>query len=147
MVDTMRKDLEISGDGARRTHRTYTGEFKAELVAACQKAGTSIAALANAHGMNANVLHRWLKEHSRNGAHQLSTSGNVAAPYQRQVQAGLPAFVALTLPAASSEPVPAPAAPPLTIRIEVQRANTTIVVNWPLQGAASCAQWLRECLP
>ena len=43
---------------ARRTHRTYTPAFKAEAVAACQQPGTSIAALASDHGMNANVLHR-----------------------------------------------------------------------------------------
>lgn len=28
----------------------------------------SIAAVAGAHGMRANVLHRWLKEHARTGA-------------------------------------------------------------------------------
>jgi transposase len=41
-----------------------------------------------------------------------------------------------------------PAAAPCTgdIRIEVKRANTSIVVHWPLAGAAACAQWLRECL-
>jgi transposase-like protein len=46
----------------RRTHRTYSPQFKAELVAACLEPGASAAALALHHGMNANVLHRWLKE-------------------------------------------------------------------------------------
>ncbi len=31
-------------------------------------------------------------------------------------------------------------------RIEVQRADATVVVHWPLQGGAACAQWLREWL-
>ena len=141
----MLKDLEISSYGAGRTHRTYTREFKAELVAACQNPGTSIAALANAHGMNANVLHRWLKEHARNGAHQLSSNSGSVVPGGGTVQPDLPAFIALALPGAAFESAP-PAAPPLAIRIEVQRANTSIVVNWPLQDSASCAQWLRECL-
>ena len=61
----MLKDSDIARYTARRTHRTYTPAFKAELVAACQQPGTSIAALANSHGMNANVLHHWLKEHER----------------------------------------------------------------------------------
>jgi transposase len=65
----MLKDSDIARYAARRTHRTYTPAFKAELVAACQQPGTSIAALASSHGMNTNVLHRWLKEHARTGSH------------------------------------------------------------------------------
>ncbi|MGH6626530.1 MAG: CoxG family protein [Burkholderiaceae bacterium] len=42
---------------------------------------------------------------------------------------------------------PVPAAPDAThIRIEVRRADTTVTVHWPLQGAGECAVWLRECL-
>ncbi len=66
----MLKDSDITRYTARRTHRTYAPAFKAELVAACLEPGTSIAALASSHGMNANVLHRWLKEHERTGCHQ-----------------------------------------------------------------------------
>lgn len=73
----MLKDSETSKYAARHTHRTYTREFKAELVAACQVPGASIAAIAGAHAMNANVLHRWLKEHARSGCHGQPT---VAAP-------------------------------------------------------------------
>ncbi|MBY0408919.1 MAG: transposase [Burkholderiaceae bacterium] len=58
----MLKDSEISRDTTRHTHRTYTPEFKAQLVATCQQPGASVAALAGQHAMNANVLHRWLKE-------------------------------------------------------------------------------------
>ncbi|APW35982.1 hypothetical protein RD110_01125 [Rhodoferax koreense] len=70
IVHTMLKDSDIARYAARRTHRTYAPAFKAELVAACLQPGTSIAALASSHGMNANVLHRWLKEHERTGCHQ-----------------------------------------------------------------------------
>ena len=42
---------------------------KADLIAACLQPGASIAATAREHGMNANVLHRWLREH-RLGLHQ-----------------------------------------------------------------------------
>ena len=57
-VDTMLKDSQLPRYAARRTHRTYSAQFKADLVAACQRPGASIAALALQHGMNANVLHR-----------------------------------------------------------------------------------------
>jgi transposase len=42
-------------------------------------------------------------------------------------------------------PGPVPHAEP-DIRVEVQRANTTFVVKWQLQGGAACAAWLREWL-
>ena len=66
----MLKEPDLAKYPTRRTHRTYTAEFKAELVAACQISGASIAAIAGQHGMNANVLHRWLKEHQQSGRHQ-----------------------------------------------------------------------------
>ena len=47
-------------------------------------------------------------------------------------------FVALQL-------VPEPIAA-TDIRIELQRAGTTISVSWPSTAAAECAVWLRELL-
>ena len=40
--------------------RTYSPQFKAELVAQCLEGHTSLTALAVDHGMNPNVLHRWV---------------------------------------------------------------------------------------
>lgn len=135
----MLKDSETPRYTARRTHRRYTPAFKAGLVAACLKPGASIAALARANAMNANVLHRWLQERERSGAHQLDKrSGSIAQPAQ-PCSPELPAFIALPLPAA-------PPTQPPTIRIEIQSAHATIIVNWPVQDAGACAQWLRECV-
>ena len=78
------------------------------------------------HGINANIVHRWLRE--------LTPSALVP---QSQ------AFVPVTLD--GSAPGPALHAEP-DIRVEVQRANSAIVVKWPLQGGAACAAWLREWL-
>ena len=72
IVDTMPKDSETPRSAAQRTPRTYTRQFKAQLVAACHQPGVSIAALALHHGVNTNVLHRWLKEHARSGCHQIT---------------------------------------------------------------------------
>jgi len=150
----MLKDSETLRYANRRTHRTYAPEFKASLVAACHKPGASIAALANANAMNANVLHRWLQENARTGAHNLNTHNtcntdgsrkSTAKPGAQALTAQLPAFIALPLTPAVSEPT-SPRAHASSIRVEVQRANTTIIVNWPVQDGASCAQWLRECL-
>jgi transposase-like protein len=65
----MSQEIPDSRSGVPRTRRVYSAQFKAELIAACQQPGASIAATAREHGMNANVLHRWLKEH-RQGLHQ-----------------------------------------------------------------------------
>jgi len=108
--------------------RFYSPEFKLQAVGECGQAGASIAAVALKHGVNANIVHRWLREHSQGTL--------VVQPL---------AFVPVTLTAPSTPPLPKPPAP-ADIRIQVQRANTTIVVNWPLQGGAACAQWLREWL-
>lgn len=40
--------------------RTHSPEFKARVLAACRQPGASIAAVAQAHGINANVAHKWL---------------------------------------------------------------------------------------
>ncbi len=45
---TMLKDPETTRYTTRHPHQTYTGQFKAELVAACQLPGASIAALPSA---------------------------------------------------------------------------------------------------
>ena len=97
----MPKESEISGYSNRRSHRTYTPEFKAQLVAACQQPGVSIAALAGQHGMNANVLHRWLKEHAQSARHQL----NPASPLPVRIATSPPAgFVPLPLPLRRKRP-------------------------------------------
>lgn len=40
--------------------RTHSPEFKARVLAACRQSGTSVASVAMAHGINANVVHKWL---------------------------------------------------------------------------------------
>ena len=106
--------------------RFYSPELKLQVVSACAQPGASIAGVAMQHGINANIVHRWLREHRQ------GTLANVAQT-----------FVPVTLNAATE---PAAAQPTGDIRIEVKRANTSIVVHWPLAGSAVCAQWLRECL-
>ena len=65
----MSQEIPHSRSCVPRTRRVYSAQFKVELIAACQQPGASIAATAREHGMNANVLHRWIREH-RLGLHQ-----------------------------------------------------------------------------
>lgn len=144
-VDTMLKDSQTQRYAQRRTHRTYTPQFKAELVAMCQKPGTSIAAVALQHGMNANLLHRWRKEWAQ-GLHRLEGGITTAFPTPQT-----PAFIPLELSTAASTTTSeqsslAASTPAANIRIECQRPGMSVTVHWPLTGAAQCAQMLRELL-
>ena len=51
----------VGRDGRRR----YDPASKARLVAACLEPGVSISGLALAHGVNANVLRKWVKDGKR----------------------------------------------------------------------------------
>jgi transposase-like protein len=42
--------------------KEYDAEFKTRVVTACQQAGASIAGIALANGINANLVHRWIRE-------------------------------------------------------------------------------------
>lgn len=60
---------------AKPVRRSYSAEFKAELVAACGQADVSVAGLDMQHGINAYLLHRWAREHE-----QLERHGNAIVP-------------------------------------------------------------------
>ncbi|MGP1683374.1 MAG: IS66-like element accessory protein TnpA [Giesbergeria sp.] len=118
----------------RRHRRCYEPSFKADVVAACQQPGVSVAAVALNHGLNANLLRRWVAEHERFGHHALEHE----APPQRVLH---------PTPAAAFVPVklPAPPAPSsANIQIEVRRGATAVSIAWPVWAAAECAAWLRE---
>ena len=44
-----------------RSHRrTHSAEFKSQILAQCRQPGASVAAVAIAHGLNPNVVRKWL---------------------------------------------------------------------------------------
>jgi len=50
----------------RTGRRTYSPEYKLEIVEECSVPGISVAAVALTHRMNANLVRRWIVQH-RNG--------------------------------------------------------------------------------
>jgi len=46
----------------RSRRQRYSEEFKAQVVAACQGIGVSVAAVPLEHGLNANLLQRWIDQ-------------------------------------------------------------------------------------
>ena len=124
IMHTMASEAPVN----RPKRRLYSPELKTQVMQECRQSGASVAGVALSHGINANIVHRWLREQT-------------TSALMPQLQAR--AFVPVTLN--ESAPGPAPHAE-LDIRVEVQRANSAIVVKWPLQDSAACADWLRGWL-
>ena len=118
---------------ARRRRRNHSSEFRASSIKACQQPGISVAAVALANGINANMLRKWVREAE---AQDKGKPTALTLPASNSSQEP-PQFIPLALPAAA--PVP-------DIRIEVQRGSTTVRVNWPTSVASECAAWLKEWL-
>ena len=118
----------------RRRRRRHSAEFKAAVIEECRRPGVSIAAVALAHSLNANMLRKWVIDAEQSGARAPTASAPAPAP---QLPMPAPTFIPLAL-----------SAPPVDgdIRIELHRSGTTVNVIWPAAAAAECAAWLRDWL-
>ena len=144
-VDTMFKDSQTQRYAQRRTHRTYTSQFKADLVALTHHSHESVAALALQHGINANLLHRWRKECAQ-GLHRSNGDASLD-PHTPKVPEFIP--IAMTNPKALTTTTPTQVATPASeadIRIECRCRGMTVTVNWPTGAAEHCVNLLRELL-
>jgi len=126
---------------SRRTRRRHAPEFREQVVQACRQPGVSIAAVAQANGLNANMVRKWVIDAEARPA-QVPTPDPVGpAPADGKPTPSTPqSFLPLALRA------PAAPMPGDEIRIELQRGATAIKVAWPSTAAADCAAWLRELL-
>ena len=130
------------------SRRRHGAELKDKVLAACDEPGASVAAVAFAHGLNANLVHKWRRGR---GVRPLSSpaAGFVALSSSPPVDAAA-AFVPLQL----EMPRAAPAdirlelhrGAPADLRLELHRGAATVIVTWPAQEPAACGRWLREWL-
>jgi transposase len=127
-VNTSSQALNIG----RRRRRRHSEAFKAEAVSACRQPGVSIAAVALARGLNANLLRRWVQEAER--ATTLPVAPQLTAP-SVSVENGT-AFVPVAVPTSTES----------AIRIELRRGSNKISVHWPASAARECALLLRELM-
>ncbi len=111
--------MEHSKRGSRRRH---DDELKAKVLSECRVPGASVAQVALAHGLNANLVHKWRRQ--AEGA-KLSVTA--------------PTFIPVTMTSAVAPVVD-------DIRIELRRGALAVNVTWPLAASAQCASWLRELL-
>ena len=120
----------------RQVRRRHAEEFKRQVIAASLQPGVSIAAVALANGLNANLLRRWVKDHRDAQAVEVG-AGITAQEAERRPLALVP----VTVSSAEAEPEPAG-----EIKIAIHRDQVRVEVTWPVTQASICAQWLGEIL-
>ena len=117
---------------SRERRQRYGAELKAQIMAECEAPGASVARVAMAHGINANVVHRWRQLAREGGARRTRPSTTVTT--------AATSFVPVVV---SDAP---PGAKPSDIHIELRRGATALAIRWPVSAATECAVWLRELL-
>ena len=95
----------------RRRRRDHSPELKRELVRQCLLPGASVSSIAMAHGINANLVFKWRREHLA-----------VEAPGADPAQASAPQLLPITL--ASATPSDTSMSPPPVSTSSATRTNT-----------------------
>lgn len=106
----------------KRQRRNHTPALKAQILAECAAPGASVAKVAMAHGINANIVHGWRKRAREQGATPVVA----------------PVFMPLT--------IQAPPAADERIHVELRRGALTMTTSWPLSSLAELTAWTRELL-
>ncbi len=107
--------------------RRHSSELKGQVLVECAEPGASVARVTMAHGLNANLVHKW----KRQAVEQAPT----------QEAPALPPFI--PVPIASSQVV---SETPEVIDLDLQRAGLKVRVLLPMSAASMSAAWLREIL-
>jgi transposase len=145
----------------KANRRVHEAEFKARVLAECRRPGASVAGVALAHGLNANLLRKWLQGRG------LKRCG-VAAPTVAAATAKLPAkrreptteaavatalqFLPIDVAGGPSAGAPKAAARAVevahgqTIDIALARGEVQLQVRWPASQASACGAWLHVLL-
>lgn len=98
---------------------TYSKSLKSQVVQECQQPGVSVSSVALRHGINANVVRRWL------------------LPKRNNTVANLPAFVPLQLAPTDQ------AKPETSISIQIPYEQGALIVTWPAADPVGCARFVR----
>ncbi|HCF1988314.1 MULTISPECIES: IS66-like element accessory protein TnpA [Pseudomonas] len=103
-----------------RQRTSYPKSFKAQVVQECLNPDVSIASVALRHGINANLVRKWIPL------------------YRDPKVSALPAFVPVKLEAAAM-PVRQAVA-----RIDISSGHQTLTVSWPASDPDGCARFIRS---
>lgn len=120
----MNQELTIADpESVKKKRRIYSDDFKCELVQKCSHPHVSIASVALQHGINTNLLNRWVKQASRKDS----------IPNLKTVQG----FIALPMTAA-------PANQEICFKIHLQTSSQVIQLTWPVTEMKALATLIRE---
>jgi transposase-like protein len=139
-MDTSQHDSGVA-QPAKRGWRRHSDEFKLRVIELARQGHGSVAAVALANGLNANMLRRWVRE--------AELADAPPAALRAQTLLNPAAFVPLAVAefsnrmAAAVEPVPAPS-PPAVVTVEIRRGAGSVSASLPMD--AYSAAWLREVL-
>ena len=136
-MNTTETNPEITKPTKRRW-RKHSDEFKARVVAQALQPHASLASVALANGINANMLRRWA---------YASSPANAPSPAIRDDR-NAQALSFVQLPVQIDKPTPtAPASASATltiVQVQIHRGETTVLVSLPMMGDS--AAWVREVL-
>lgn len=127
-------EIVAAGDGGRRRRRTHSPQFKAAVVAACRQPGVSIASVALANRLNANLVRRWVDAQEHSGVPGRSDRVGKPTPSSASGEPFIPITIEASKPSTDS------------IQIELRRGTMAVKLAWPIGAAAECAAWLRDLL-
>ena len=100
-----------------RQRSSYTKPFKAQVVQECLQPAATVSSVAIRHGINANVIRKWLPL------------------YRDQPPATLPAFVPVrATPKRTAE---------ASVIIELPLGEQSVTVKWPASDPEGCARFVR----
>lgn len=122
-----------------RTRRQYTPEFKAQVVAQCQHPSVSVASIAREHGINDNLVHKWLRQQpSFVSKRQKSlTVAQALTP---------PEFIPVAVMSSESVddyPDAYNAQSEGNFSMNLTLGKLSIAVDWPINELAQSTQWLK----
>lgn len=113
--------------------RVHSAEFKARILAECRQPGASVSAVAIAHGLNTNVVRKWL---AGRGLKRMSDATAEASGCAPALQ-----FVPVELP--RSAPAAIAPEPQAQIRIELQYGGLHVTLLCAARAGAVYAAQLR----
>lgn len=121
--------MEPPKDPLKATKRRHSAAFKRKLVKLTEQAGTSVAAIALAHGINANLLFKWRRAQATRPARRKPAAQAVLLPVNMDPLP--PASAIIELPT----PTPAARAPAVGI-IEIEVGGARVRLRGSVDAAS-----------
>ncbi|MFZ3140148.1 IS66-like element accessory protein TnpA [Polaromonas sp.] len=128
-------------DPLKATKRRHSAAFKRKLVKLTEEAGASVAAIALAHGINANLLFKWRRAQSSRSARLKPVTQAVLLPVTMDSLPPASAIIELPAPAVRASPARAAAG---VIEIEVGGARVRLRGSVDAASVRCVLQALRE---